>query len=242
MSLYYITTLLDNKLIRISLDATTQIGENFTSTLSKFVFEDGSQGSENIVNNNNRITFGGVITDTKSLGSGFVTESEDVNVRNNPEFTSIINPEDESISYASAKKNKELLERTRREKLPVVITVPNRDEGELYVNCYITGMSFSQSVRNGSLEVTAEGGGNLVSSYKVNLSFTQVRTGARAEEIVVRDEDLIAQYWFNKRVEINKLKMSLERKKRADEKAKEKVCLGLWCVRTSRTQTSSVGA
>jgi hypothetical protein len=225
MSQYYLSAEINGERVRIILDSTSKVAETQSGTLNKFIFENGDQGSDNYVNNTNKISFSGIISDIKSLSSVLTSESinaEDGSLdeagKRNVNQVGIF---DNEKVYLRAAKSKSTLEKIKSNKIPVLVKVPNR---EVYNNCYITTVAFIQTSRNGVTAPTSATGREfsseeLTSSYQVDITFEQVRLGARAEETVVRDDELVAKYWDEQLKQASKKDPSKIRVTTANEKA-----------------------
>jgi hypothetical protein len=220
MSQYYLSAEINGERVRVILDSTSGIDENMTGTLNKFVFENGDQGADNYVNNSNKISFTGTLSDIKSISSVLVTEdtSEDGSLsESGARNVNQVGVFDNEKVYLKAAKNKQVLEQIKTRKISVLVKVPNR---EVYDNCYITSLVFSQSSRNG---VTTSTSGELTSSYGVKVSFEQVRIGARAVQTIVRSEELEDSYIEEQKQIAKLLQTKAEEKKVADDAAAEEL-------------------
>ena len=179
---------LDGEVLKVALDSTSNVSEKFSSRLNTFIFEDGQEGADNIVNKNNVISFSGIISDVKSNASGFLPLSTDAGNEDEIEDDLNFTPprfivKNNTVKYYSTADLREKLLQIRANKIPV--TVHLRDLQ--YPNCYLTDIQFSQDQENGTFRSN-------VARYKVSIKATQIRLGSRAFESTVSDADFGRYY------------------------------------------------
>lgn len=190
MSIYYIRAELDEGVVQVALDATTNNTERLGGRLTKFILEDGLEGSDHYIVTTDRVSFTGVISDLKSSSSGM----------RGPASSSQQN--DGSIRYHDSVTNKKRMELIRETKVPFTVYTGDK----VISNCRFTSLEFRQT---GSAGVVGD-----LYSYAVSFTAEKIRTGSRAEAVSVRDEELLKAYEAKAVIPGNKQNPKAEEKRR----------------------------
>lgn len=175
MSVYYIKATVGDGDINIALDATTEIVEGFVAELPSFKLEDGTEGSDHHTLKAPIISFKGILSDIKSLSSGFRNDD-------GLQTTEKTRTEDGALRWRSVKDNKDALIFIYKNHLPLSIFTDQTS----YSDCYITGLGFTQNSKHGVV--------NGRSSIEVSITVKQPVRGSRARAVAERDLAAIKAY------------------------------------------------
>lgn len=198
MTTYYLKATVDSEDINVVLDATTDIRETFVADLPSFRLEDGTEGADHHTLKAPVIAFKGILTDVKSLSSGFLETGPNQDV--DTESTERVRTEDGARRWKSVKDNKDVLRQIWKDHLPVTIFT----DRTVYEDCYITGLGFTQNSKFGTI--------NNKSASEVSLTFKQPVRGARA--VVVAERDLDAARAYQTKARENGAKQELTEEQR----------------------------
>ena len=183
-SKYYITAEIDDLLTQVVLDVTSQYSESMRGSLTQFKMGDNTPGSDHITNRNTVYKIVGALSDIKSPTSIFyATETVDgqvVNDLSSSQFT--LTSTDGSTLYRAARDNKNRLTKIREQGVECTVHA----NGEIFDDCYITDLNFSQNAKNGSY--TGPEGSS--SSYEVSITLERARRARRAEKVTVSNTAL----------------------------------------------------